>query len=161
MPKGKSISVDDKPAPLRKSLEGFRWEDVPNLPYKDADSAPFRAISRQTLFSDPRLNGELRYFEIEAGGFSTLERHEHMHAVMVLRGRGRCLVGETIHALSPHDLVAIAPWTWHQFRAGATEPLGFLCLVNAARDRPQLPTAEELAALRAAPAVAAFLDGAC
>jgi len=37
--------------------------------------------------------------------------------------------------------------------------LGFLCLVNAQRDRPQLPNAEDLASLRAIPGVAEFLDG--
>ncbi len=146
--------------PLHKSDGAFGWAGVARQPYKEAGDAPFRAISRQTLASDPRLAGELRYFEIAPGGFSTLERHQHMHAVMALRGQGRCLIGAGVHQLRLHDLVVIEPMTWHQFRAGAGEPLGFLCLVDAARDRPQLPSAEDLAALRAIPAVAAFLDGA-
>jgi len=144
---------------LRKAGEAFHWERVETRAYKEAESAPFKAIARQTLFSDPRLLGELRYFEIAPGGFSTLERHEHMHAVMVLRGEGHCLVGALVHALRPHDLVTIEPWTWHQFRASGAAPLGFLCLVNSVRDRPQLPSAEEFAALRESPVVAAFLDG--
>ena len=45
----------------------------------------------------------------------------------------------------------------HQFRAGDEEPLGFLCMVNADRDRPILPTDEELAELRRNPVVAAFI----
>jgi quercetin dioxygenase-like cupin family protein len=144
---------------FRDAEAGFRWAGVERLNYKEEGSAPFKAISRQVLFTDPNLAGELRYFEIEPGGFSTLERHEHVHAVMILRGRGTCLVGEKTRALEIHDLVAIAPWTWHQFRANAGEALGFLCLVNAQRDRPQLPTAEDLASLRAIPGVAEFLDG--
>jgi quercetin dioxygenase-like cupin family protein len=148
-----------EPSPVRKSGPAFRWEGVEPSPYKDAVGAPFKAISRQTLFSDSRLASELRYFEIQPGGYSTLERHQHMHAVMVLRGEGECLVGERIHALCAQDLVTIPPWTWHQFRAGEASPLGFLCLVNAGRDRPQLPNEEELAALRARPDVGAFLDG--
>jgi len=103
--------------------------------------------------------GELRYFEIQPGGYTTLERHQHMHAVMILRGAGRALVGGTVHAVKPHDLVTVPPWTWHQFRASSDEKLGFLCLVDATRDRPQLPTPAELAALRADPEVAGFLDG--
>ena len=63
-------------------------------PYKEEQRAPFKSITRQVLFSDPELRWELRYFEIAAGGFSTLERHEHMHAVLILRGRGHCLIGE-------------------------------------------------------------------
>ena len=47
--------------------------------------------------------------------------------------------------------------TWHQFRAAAGEPLGFLCMVNAQRDKPQLPSAEEMAELRRDSAIARFL----
>ena len=93
------------------------------------------------LFSDPELHGELRYFEVAAGGFSTLERHQHMHAVLILRGRGHCLVGDEVRSLETRDLVTVPPLTWHQFRATKGEPLGFLCMVNARRDKPQLPDA--------------------
>jgi mannose-6-phosphate isomerase-like protein (cupin superfamily) len=95
-----------------------------------------------------------------AGGFSTLERHQHMHAVLILRGRGHCLIGREVKSLETRDLVTVPSLTWHQFRATKGEPLGFLCMVNAMRDKPQLPTAAELATLSADPAVAAFLSGA-
>ena len=147
-----------EPPPLRESQGEFRWPGVDLRPYKEKDAAPFKAVSRQVLFSDPRLMGELRYFEIAPGGYSTLERHRHMHAVMILRGAGRVLVGG-VHALKPLDLVTVPPWTWHQFRAAPDERLGFLCLVDAQRDRPQLPTPQDIAALRVDPAVARFLDG--
>jgi quercetin dioxygenase-like cupin family protein len=142
---------------FREFREDYRWDGVAHLPYKDDGAAPFKAISRQVLFAESALGCELRYFEMDAGGFSTLERHEHMHAVMILRGHGLCLVGEEVRAVEPFDLVTIPAWTWHQFRATAGEPFGFLCMVNAQRDKPQLPTAEELEALRLRPAVAAFL----
>jgi quercetin dioxygenase-like cupin family protein len=151
--------IDDPPSPPLRKARDFRWAGVEPRLYKDEGAAPFKAVSRQTLFSDPRLSGELRYFEVEPGGYSTLERHEHMHAVMILRGSARVLVGAQVHAAGPHDLVAIPPWTWHQFRPAPGETLGFLCLVDAQRDRPQLPTAQDLAALRATPEVARFLDG--
>jgi mannose-6-phosphate isomerase-like protein (cupin superfamily) len=144
-------------ARLREFHRDYRWDEVAHLPYKEDGAAPFKAISRQVLFAEPTLGCELRYFEMDAGGFSTLERHEHMHAVMVLRGRGRCLLGEEIRPVGPFDLVTIPSWTWHQFRATEGEPLGFLCMVNAQRDKPQLPTREDLEALRSHPAVAAFL----
>jgi hypothetical protein len=47
--------------------------------------------------------------------------------------------------------------TWHQFRATRGEPLGFLCMVNATRDKPQLPSAGDLAKLKADAKIAAFL----
>ena len=141
-----------------RAFHDYRWDEVACLPYKEDGTAPFKAISRQVLFADASLSCELRYFERAAGGYSTLERHEHMHAVMILRGRGTCLVGEEVREVQPFDLITIPSGTWHQFRATEGEPLGFLCMVNTLRDRPQLPTGQELAALRANPAVAAFLS---
>ena len=149
----------DKGARVRGFKDGYRWEGVDQLPYKEEGSAPFKAISRQVLFAEPALGCELRYFEMDAGGFSSLERHGHMHAVMILRGRGHCLLGDEVRAVRPYDLIDIPSWTWHQFRATAGEPLGFLCMVNAERDRPQLPTEAELTALKADSRIAAFLDG--
>ncbi|MDC7788773.1 cupin domain-containing protein [Rhodoplanes sp. TEM] len=144
---------------IRKAEDDFRWEGVEARPYKEDERALFRSVSRQILFSDPRLAGELRYFEVAPDGFSTLERHEHVHAVMIFRGRGHCLVGDAVREVGERDLVFIPPMTWHQFRATGGEPLGFLCLVNAERDRPQLPTADDLAALSEKPEIAAFLRG--
>ncbi len=147
------------PAAVRAESGDCRWRDVPLMAYKDEGSAPFRDVSRQVLFDDTRLGCELRYFEVAPGGHPTLERHEHVHAVMILRGAGRCLVGDVVARVSAHDLVHIPPMTWHQFRAAPDQPLGFLCMVNRSRDRPQLPGADDLIALRAIAHVAAFLDG--
>lgn len=150
----------DPPSHLLRAFQpGFRWDGVSRMPYKEEGAAPFRAIARQVLFADPALGCELRYFEMEPGGYSTLERHEHVHAVMVLRGHGRCLLGQEVRELAPFDLVSVPPWTWHQFRATRGEALGFLCMVNASRDKPHLPTEQERQALAADPAVAAFLAG--
>jgi mannose-6-phosphate isomerase-like protein (cupin superfamily) len=140
-----------------RAFHDYRWDEVTCLPYKEEGAAPFKAISRQVLFSEAKLGCELRYFEMVAGGYSTLERHEHMHAVMILRGRGQCLVGDEVRAVKSFDLVTIPSLAWHQFRATEGEPLGFLCMVNAMRDRPQLPNEQEQAALKANPAIAAFL----
>ena len=136
--------MDDKPL-VRRHTGGFRWEDVDLLAYKQEGSAPFKDVSRQVLFENADLPAQLRYFEVAPGGWTTLERHEHVHAVMVIRGRGQCLVGDRAHDIAAHDLVSVPPMTWHQFRAANDEPLGFLCLVAKERDRPQLPTDEELA----------------
>jgi mannose-6-phosphate isomerase-like protein (cupin superfamily) len=144
---------------LRKAQDGYRWEAVDRLPYKEDERALFKTITRQVLFSDPDMAGELRYFEVAPGGFSTLERHEHMHAVLILRGSGHCLVGDAVRRLETHDLVTVPPFTWHQFRATTGEPLGFLCMVDARRDKPQLPSDADLAELTADPAIAAFLEG--
>lgn len=145
---------------VRKARDGFQWEGVERLRYKDEGSAPFRDVTRQVLFADAGGSSEWRYFEVAPGGWSTLERHRHTHAVMILRGRGRCLVGTQVCEVAERDLVEVPPMTWHQFRAAPDAPLGFLCLVSRERDRPLLPSQDDLRALRADPGVAAFLDGA-
>ena len=150
--------MDSEDPPRFRPLQGeFRWDGVAHQPYKRDGEAPFRDISRQTLFHDDALACELRYFEMDANGYSSLERHEHAHAVMILRGRGQCMVGDEVQEVKQFDLITIPAWTWHQFRAAAGETFGFLCMVNTKRDRPVLPTPEELARMRENPAVAAFL----
>lgn len=134
---------------VRKHAGGFRWQGVDLLAYKQEGSAPFRDVTRQVLFDGAGLPAQLRYFEVAPGGWTTLERHQHVHAVMVIRGRGQCLVGDRSHEIGMHDLVTVPPMTWHQFRAAQDEPLGFLCLVARDRDRPQLPSEEEAKALGA------------
>jgi quercetin dioxygenase-like cupin family protein len=135
------------PPLVRKQLADYRWQGVDLLAYKQDGPAPFRDVTRQVLFEGGGLPAQLRYFEVAPGGWTTLERHEHVHAVMVIRGRGQCLVGDRAYEIGERDLVDVPPMTWHQFRAAPDEPLGFLCLVAAERDRPQLPQADEAQAL--------------
>jgi quercetin dioxygenase-like cupin family protein len=150
--------MTDTPLPrFRAALGPGDWEQVAVHAYKQETGVPFKDITRRLLFSSPALGCELRYFEMAPGGYSTLERHEHVHAVLILRGRGQCLVGNEVRAIDTNDLVYIPALTWHQFRATEAEPLGFLCMVNATRDKPRLPSAEELAELKSDPAVARFL----
>jgi mannose-6-phosphate isomerase-like protein (cupin superfamily) len=142
---------------IHRKAKDYRWEDVDELPYKEDDRALFKSVTRHVLFSNPQMRSELRYFEVAPGGFSTLERHRHMHAVLILRGRGHCLVGTEVRAIDTRDLITVPPMTWHQFRASKGEPLGFLCMVDATRDKPQLPSPDDLARLESDPKIAAFL----
>ena len=132
---------------VRKHSGDFHWESVDVLTYKQEGSAPFKDVTRQVLFEGRDPPAQLRYFEVAAGGYTTLERHEHVHAVMVIRGRGQCLVGDQAYEIGTHDLVDVPPMTWHQFHAAEDEPLGFLCLVPSHRDRPQLPGDQEVAGI--------------
>src|SRR5215216_5339447 len=91
----------------RAAQQDFRWNDVEMRPYKEDERALYKTITRQVLFSDPAMAGELRYFEVAPGGFSTLERHEHMHGVLILRGSGHCLVGSEVRPIEAHDLVTV------------------------------------------------------
>lgn len=142
---------------IRHQLESFRWEGIDLLPYKE-DGTIFKSVTRQTLFhGGDDLPVELRYFEVGEGGHSTLERHEHAHVVVVVRGLGQVLVGDQVSDIGLNDLVQVPPMTWHQFRANRGRELGFLCLVSSDRDRPQRPGALDLAGLRDDPSVAEFI----
>ncbi len=119
----------------------YRWHGIELRAYK-SDDAPYRDVTRQTLLGEGSGEDALqfitRYFEVQPGGYSTLELHQHPHAVVVLRGTGEVVLGDETHAISPYDCVYVAPGTKHQFRATGTEPLGFLCVVDRVRDRPKV-----------------------
>ncbi len=143
--------------PHVRQTEPFRWEGVAVSAYKPSGTH-FSGITRQLVFEGGNgLACELRYFEVEPGGYSSLERHRHAHAIMIIRGTGRALVGDRIVELGTHDLVRVPPLTWHQFRATDGVPLGFLCMVDCERDVPERPDDAALAALRADPDVAGFV----
>ena len=136
-----------------------RWRNIEELVYKDEDgTATFKDVTRRVLFGEDVGDGmEVRYFEIDAGGHTTLEKHEHTHLVIPIKGKGSCLVSDEVLPLAMHDLVYVPTWAWHQFRADENEVFGFLCLVKVERDRPTLPTKEDLAVINSNPEVAKFI----
>jgi mannose-6-phosphate isomerase-like protein (cupin superfamily) len=135
----------------------FRWDGIPVKPYKP-EGSHFAGITRQTLFEGgDGLACQLRYFEIAPGGWSSLERHHHAHAVMIVRGAARVFAGDVLIEARTHDLVRIPRLTWHQFQPAGDEPLGFLCMVDCDRDVPERPDPAALAAIRRNPAFAGFI----
>ena len=145
-------------AMVRHHKDSFRWEGVDVYPYKEDEATHFKSITRQTLFNGSSdFPVELRYFEIEPDGHSTLERHEHVHIVSVIRGRGSVMVRDKVVALEVNDVVHIPSLIWHQFRANKGDYLGFLCIVSSERDRPRTPSERELDYLMSVPEVAEFI----
>jgi len=127
--------------------EAYRWSGVETKTYNAAESQS-RGMSKQILFeADENLPSELRYFESEPGGHSALERHHHVHAVLVLRGSGSVMLGDHVRRIRAFDTVYVPPDTWHQFYADADSYLGFLCLVNCDRDRPERASESDIAGL--------------
>jgi len=117
----------------------FDWEGVALRKYK-TEGDHFKGVTRRILLGaaegEEALNFITRYFEIEPGGYSSLELHQHPHVVIVLRGHGQVLLDRSSHDIGPHDCVFVSPGTTHQFRATGREPLGFLCIVDRIRDKP-------------------------
>lgn len=121
----------------------FVWRGREPIAYKPADASeatPFRDVVRHELFGkqgEPAAF-DLRYFEIAPGGYSSLEKHRHVHAIVVVRGRGVLTVEGATHELGPMDLAYVPPMAAHQLApADEGESFGFLCVVDRDRDRPQ------------------------
>lgn len=114
----------------------FRWQGIERIPYKEP-GVDWSAVTRQLLVGpEEDVPFHLRYFEIEPGGHTTYERHEHQHVVVALRGRGEVRLGDRWEPVNYGDVVYVAPNEPHQFRADGDEPFGFFCIVTADRDRP-------------------------
>ncbi len=136
-----------------RRFDGAAWDGVTPQVYKlggaAAPGAGWRDVIRHTLLGgagEPAAF-QLRYFEIAPGGYSSLEKHRHVHSIVVLRGAGTVIVGRDVFDVGPLDLVYVPPEAPHQFVNAGSEPFGFLCPVDADRDPPQPLTAEELRAL--------------
>ncbi len=123
----------------------FSWKGVERKDYK-TDGHNFKDIHRYTLLSDehPELNSETRYFEIQPGGYSSLEYHRHPHSVIIIRGKGHVILNNEISEISAFDVVYISPDTIHQFHADDGAELGFICIVDRYRDRPAVPSDEKI-----------------
>lgn len=125
-----------------------RWDGIEPHIYKE-NPGVFRDVTKQVLFdNEADLPVQFRYFQVEKGGFSSFEHHEHMHAVMIFKGKGHALLGKQVVEVHEGDFLTIAPWEWHQFKADMGDILGFLCLVNHDRDIPVYPTEEDIREIR-------------
>lgn len=125
----------------------FTWEGIERKPYK-TDSTLFKNIDRFSLLGEApdehELNMQTRYFEIQPGGYSSLELHRHPHSVVIIRGCGSLVLGDEVFSIDLHDVIYVSPETVHQFLADRGDFLGFLCIVDRYRDKPAVPTDEQV-----------------
>jgi len=121
--------------------ENFTWEGVPTKNYKSPDNS-WSDVLRNEIVKTDEIH--YRYFEIQKGGYSSLEKHEHPHIVMALRGKGTVVVGPRIYELKPYDVIHIPSWHPHQLLADKGDVFGFICVVPARRDRPTKLSKEEI-----------------
>lgn len=143
--------------------QAFRWQDIEQVPYKSGGIAErgmgWRGVARHTLASPETVPAgfELRYFELEPGGYSSIEKHAHVHFVIAVRGSGRALIGGRVVDVAPLDALYVPPLIPHRWLNESEAPFGFLCPVDGARDRPQPLSDAEWQALRADPATAPYV----
>jgi mannose-6-phosphate isomerase-like protein (cupin superfamily) len=136
---------------------GTGWHGIEPAGY--APGVAGTGVARHTLVgarkndpSEPGPRMELRYFEVQPGAASRLEKHEHEHYVIVRRGIGYAVIGDAATEIGPDDVVYVAPLELHQFVNRGSEPFGFYCFVDTCRDFSQAATADELARLESSPA---------
>jgi quercetin dioxygenase-like cupin family protein len=117
-------------------FHNFRWDGVEPKAYKDPDER-WSDVKRHGLIgSDTDATFRVRYFEVGPGGYTTHERHRHEHVVVAIRGSGEVRLEDRWEPVGFGDVVYVSPNSPHQFRAVGEEPFGFLCIVDAERDRP-------------------------
>ena len=119
----------------------FQWSNRESTPYKDADDHAFKGVRRVELVGKfgEQTHCDLRYFEVEPGGFTSLEKHLHTHIVIGARGTGLLTMGNQRVVLEPMDVVYLQPLEVHQLHNETRKPFGFLCIVDHDRDRPMKP----------------------
>lgn len=118
-----------------------RWEGIEQKVYKD-NPGNWQFVTRSNLMPASQAAFEMRCFEIEREGYTSFEKHEHEHCVVVLSGVGTVRLGDEVHEIGPNDAVHVPPMTPHQFRNRSDEPLRILCVVDRDRDRPTLLDAD-------------------
>jgi ribulose-bisphosphate carboxylase large chain len=115
------------------------WRGVENEPYKTVTGA-WSNIVRRVLVGTRGETAKfhVRYFEIAPGGSSSLERHKHEHVVICVKGEGMVRTGRAKRMMRFMDTLYISPDTVHQLTNPFKMPFGFLCIVNARRDKPRV-----------------------
>jgi ribulose-bisphosphate carboxylase large chain len=121
--------------------EDYSWQGRSPAAYKASTELPFSDVSRFELIgkSGERSSFDLRYFQIEPGGYTSLEKHLHTHTVICVRGQGLLRLGDGDILLRPYDIAYVPPLDVHQLRNESSEPFGIFCIVDRERDRPMKP----------------------
>ena len=106
----------------------YQWEGVPVRKYNDE----FEGVTKQVVIGpdDRAPHFVIRYFHLEPGTHSNLERHPHDHGVVVMHGKARVQINEEFYEVGPLDAIYISGGDLHQFTVMGNEPLGFMCVIK-------------------------------
>jgi quercetin dioxygenase-like cupin family protein len=109
---------------VHRRLPDGSWDGVTRRPYSDA------GVEKHDLIgpADGAAAYRVRYFRVQPGARTALERHPHDHGVVIEEGRARVTLGDERHDLEPGDVVYVAGSELHCFEALGDEPLGFVCV---------------------------------
>jgi quercetin dioxygenase-like cupin family protein len=124
--------------PALLPARAFRWPGVVREAYRTLAGPAAGSASRQVLVAGSAgapIAFDVRYFELAPGGRTNFEQHRHAHVVIGLRGVGRVRLGRRWLRLRCLDVCYVAPDTPHELHNDRRRPFGFLCIVDAERDR--------------------------
>lgn len=149
----RKMSANEISSALYYPYVNGRWSGISEKPYKK-EKTGFQSINAQPRFkgvvraelatNQTKIKFHVRYFEISRGGYTTFERHQHAHVIIVKRGKGIAIAGNEIYCLKEDDLLIIKQGAPHQLINQGEEPFGIYCVVDAERDTPQPITRKEL-----------------
>ncbi len=113
----------------------FKWGGARSRRYRDADDV--RGVTENWLVgkAEDARNFAIRYYEVAPGGFSHAEEHAHDHGVVLLRGKARLILNDEEFVIEPFDVAYISPNDFHQLVNIGEEPMGFLCVIPAHRQK--------------------------
>ena len=87
--------------------DSSHWLNIALENYKpEIDNPSWKGVNRTELIGrrDESPKFHVRYFEIQPGGHSSLEKHEHEHVVICFKGEGTCRVGSRVWKMSFGDV---------------------------------------------------------
>ena len=116
---------------IHRYKEQFDWEGVELSRYPPERDMKGVSVRRLIGPAEEAPNFALRYFEIEPGGWTSLDQHAHDHGVVVMRGQGRVRLGEEEFDITFGDVVYVPGNEVHQFKNTGEETFGFFCVIPA------------------------------
>ena len=145
----KGATSPPKGTRLLRHAGDLRWKGIKTERYKPQGDTWMDVLRRALIGPDDKTKFHVRYFEIAPGGYTTLEHHRHAHVVIGMKGTGVCRAGKKTFGVEKLDVLYICPGEVHQLRNPHEEPFGFLCIVDAKRDRPKGVSDPRLIAVKA------------
>jgi ribulose-bisphosphate carboxylase large chain len=135
------VKSDEGVQTLLKHFGEYHWQHRTDRVYKGGGELPFAGVRRVELVGK---NGEiadfdLRFFELEPGGYTSLEKHLHTHVIIFTHGEGEVRVGGAVYQVGANDIAYVPPLQVHQIRNLGASSMGFYCIVDHERDRPMRP----------------------
>lgn len=117
-----------------------RWKGIRPQKYKVEGKEWASVIKHMLVVGEKgeRARFHFRYLELAPGGHTSFETHRHEHVVLVIKGKGEVILGKKAQKVEYLDTIYICPNEPHQLLNPYKKPFGFICVVDARRDRPKV-----------------------